>query len=122
MPRTETIIYKERSGKVPLLEWMNKLPRKVRYKWTERFEDLQEFGCDLRRPISAFLRDGIYELRVRRGNMNYRVLYSFVGENVVLLSHGLSKERKVPDVEIERAITRRENYLSNPVAHTYIER
>ena len=54
--------------------------------------------------------------------MNYRVLYSFVGENVVLLSHGLSKERKVPDVEIERAITRRENYLSNPVAHTYIER
>lgn len=122
MPRTETIIYKESSGRVPLLEWMDGLPRKVQDKWTERFEELEEFGRDLRRPISEYLRDHIRELRVRRGNVNYRVLYSFVGEDVVLLSHGLSKEDKVPNVEIDRAITRRENYLSNPVAHTYIER
>lgn len=122
MPRTETIIYKERSGRVPLLEWMSKLPRKVRYKWTERFEDLREFGHELRRPISAYLRDEIYELRARRGSVNYRVLYSFVGGNIVLLSHGCSKIEKVPDVEIDRAISRREAYLSDSVAHTYIER
>ena len=121
MPRTEIVIYKEKSGKVPLLEWMDRLPRKVQDKWTERLEDLREFGHELRRPICDKLRDEIYELRVKRGRVHYRVLYSFVGQNIVLLSHGCFKVKRVPDIEIDRAISRREAYLSNPEAHTYIE-
>jgi phage-related protein len=122
MPRTETIIYKEVDGRVPLLEWMDELPRKVQDKWTERFEDLREYGHELRRPICEYLRDKIYELRVKRGRVNYRILYSFVGENVVLLSHGCFKIKEMPPVEIDKAISRRNAYLKNPKAHTYIER
>lgn len=121
MPKTEIVIYKEKSGKAPLLEWLDGLPRKIRYKWTERFEDLEEFGYELKMPICKYLRDKIYELRVRRGRVNYRVLYSFVGQNVVLLSHGCTKEGKVPDGEINKAIERRDNYLSDSKAHTYEE-
>jgi phage-related protein len=121
MPRTETIFYKEKSGKAPLLEWMDTLPRKVVDKWTKRFELLQQFGFDLRRPICDYLRDEIYELRVDRGRIHYRVLYTFVGQNIVLLSHGCYKEKNVPEGEIDRAIKNRENYLSNPQVHTYEE-
>lgn len=121
MPRTETIIYKELSGEVPLLEWMGCLPRKIQDKWTERFEDLEEHGYELRRPICDILRDKIHELRVDRGNVHYRVLYTFVGQNIVLLTHGCYKIKEVPKTEIDRAIKRRENYLSNPEAHTYTE-
>ncbi|UCC22103.1 MAG: type II toxin-antitoxin system RelE/ParE family toxin [Planctomycetota bacterium] len=121
MPRTDIVIYKDRSGEAPLLKWMDRLPRKVQNKWTQRFAVLREFGCELRRPICDYLRNEIYELRVKRGKVNYRVLYSFVGQNIVLLSHGCSKEKEVPASEIDRAVYYRENYLSDPRAHTYVQ-
>ena len=121
MPGTEIVIYKEKNGRAPLLDWMDKLPQKVVDKLTARFELLKQFGFELRRPICDYLRDEIYELRLRTGRLNYRVLYSFVGQNVVLLSHGCCKEKKVPEDEINRAIKNRENYLSEPQAHTYTE-
>jgi len=118
MPRTELIIYKEKDNSVPLLKWMSSLSRKVQNKWTARFELLGQFGFDLRRPHCDILKDGIHELRLKMGTINYRVLYSFVGQNVVLLSHGFSKEREVPETEINRAIINRKNYLANPPVHT----
>lgn len=118
MPRTELIFYKEKDSSVPLLKWMSSLSRKVQNKWTARFELLGQFGFDLRRPHCDILRDGIYELRLKMGTINYRVLYAFVGRNVVLLSHGFSKEREVPEAEINRAIINRNNYLAKPPIHT----
>jgi hypothetical protein len=118
MPRTELIFYKEKDNSVPLLKWMSSLSQKVKNKWTARFELLGQFGFDLRRPHCDILRDGIYELRLKMGTINYRVLYAFVGRNVVLLSHGLSKEGKVPEAEINRAIINRNNYLAKPPIHT----
>jgi len=121
MPKAEVIIYKEKNGEVPLLRWMDGLSRKLRKKWTARFEELEKHGYELRRPICDYLRDEIHELRVKRGKVNYRVLYGFVGQNVVLLSHGCSKKGKVPEGEIDKAIERRNNYLSDREAHTYVE-
>ena len=38
--------------------------------------------------------------------INYRILYFFCGKNIACLSHGITKEDKVPGVEISRAIRR----------------
>jgi phage-related protein len=119
MPRTELITYKEKSGEVPLLRWLESLPDKVRNKWEARFELLERSGYELRRPACDYLRNDIYELRLRYGTIQYRVLYAFAGRNVVLLSHGFSKEGKVPDIEINRAIINLKNYLINPSIHTF---
>ncbi len=35
------------------------------------------------------------------------------------MAHGLTKEKKVPSKEIERAITRIEKYKANPKAHRF---
>jgi len=56
----------------------------------------------------------VRELRVRRGNVQYRLLYFFSGRNVAVLACALQKEDEVPDVEIDRAIERKRLVESNP--------
>src|SRR6266446_7035475 len=74
-------------------------------------------GHELRRPIADILRDGIYELRPSYQGVNYRILYFFSGKNIVVISHGLSKKAKVPAIEIDRAIERKNKYEANPEVH-----
>lgn len=119
MPKTNVIIYQEKDGTVPLLAWLDALPGKVQDKCIARIELLKEKSYDLRRPICDSLRGGIYELRAGYKNVNYRILYCFQGKNVVLLSHGCTKERRVPGKEIDRAIKNATNYVKDKTAHTY---
>ncbi len=78
-------------------------------------------GHELRRPTADYLRDKIYELRAKRGHVNYRILYFFHGREVAILAHGLTKEDKVPNNDIERAIQRKRQYEADPKKHTYQE-
>jgi len=119
MPQTEVLLFSERDGSCPLIEWMDSLSSKVRDKCIVRIERLAEMGHELRRPEADYLRDGIYELRAGFQGIHYRVLYFFSGKQAVI-SHGVVKEGKVPRREIELAIQRREQYRDDPSAHTYI--
>ena len=74
-------------------------------------------GHELRRPHAAPLRDGIHELRVRSGRVQYRMLYFFHDHRAVL-SHGCTKERIVPVAEVDRAIANRKKFAANPERHT----
>jgi len=58
-------------------------------------------------------------LRPSYQGVNYRILYFFAGENIVVVSHGLKKEREVPAVETNRAMERKAKFESDPAAHTY---
>src|SRR5204863_166520 len=100
MPRTHVVLFREANGTVPLLDWLARLPAKVRDKCVVRLERLRELGHELRRPEADFLRDGVYELRIGFRGMNYRILYFLHGEVAAIVSHGLVKERAVPSVEI----------------------
>jgi hypothetical protein len=83
-------------------------------------ERLEELGNELRRPVADYLQDGIYELRVHFRTMNYRMLYFFAGRRIVVVSHGLIKERRVPGKEILLADKRRRAFLDDPKAHTFV--
>ncbi len=74
----------------------------------------------MRRPIADLLRDGIHELRPSLAGVHYRILYFFHGANAVVISHGLTKEREVPKLEIERAIERMRRFRSHPARHTFV--
>ena len=104
---------------MPLLEWLDEQPEKVQDKFAALIELLEEKGYDLRRPSCDFLESGIYELRARYLNVQYRILYGFVGKNVILLSHGCTKEAEVPKKEIRRAVENLAKYKSDPDVHTY---
>ncbi len=120
MPKVQVVFYKDDRGRAPALEWLDQLPPKVRDKFIVRFERLKECGSELRRPEADMLRDGIYELRVRRMNVNYRALYFFVGSCAVV-SHGLTKMDRVPDKDIDRAIAWRGAFVREPHRHTHEE-
>ncbi len=108
MAQTEVFFFREpKSDSVPLLEWLDKLPRKVKAKCTARIDRLGELGNELRRPEADFLRDGIYELRASYQGVHYRMLYFFAGRAVVVVSHGLTKQRGVPPREIDQAVERK---------------
>ena len=122
MPNTEVCFFQEEPGDVPVLDWLRELRRcdkKAFAKCVVRIERLAELGHELRRPEADFLRDGIHELRIRKGRVNYRILYFFHGQNVSLLAHGLTKEDIVPEADIERALRRKEIYEAAPDEHTY---
>lgn len=72
-----------------------------------------------RLPVSQLY--GIFELRIRYYRQNYRILYSFHGEEIVVLLHGLVKETKVPDREINLAVERKRRFEMSPEVHTYYE-
>jgi phage-related protein len=118
MPKTPVLLFRESDGSTPLVEWLGDLPEKVRDKCVVRLRRLGEMGHELRRPEADFLRDGIYELRVGFRGMNYRMLYFFHGNIAAIVSHGLMKEREVPPNEIDRAVARMKQYLTNPRRHT----
>ena len=80
---------------------------------------LAEIGYELRRPEADYLRDGIYELRIGYRGINYRILYTFVGHRVALLTHGIVKESRVPPQEIDEAIFRKVKWEVDPKTHTY---
>ena len=75
MPRTEVILFKEDDKSVPLVEWLESVPKKPQAKCVAALARLEELGHELRRPEADYLRDDIHELRIRFQSVNYRMLY-----------------------------------------------
>lgn len=124
MPETKVLLYRDDDGTVPLLDWLAALESRNRTAYRKCRRHLvrrAQFGNELRRPVADYLRDGIYELRIRHTHVNYRILYGFVGNDVVLVSHGVTKERLVRGNEIDLAVQRLTRYRTNPSKYSFIE-
>ena len=124
MPTAEIRLFREDDGSTPFVDWLaaiEKRNRKTYEKCRSYLQRLADFGHELRRPTADFLRNGVYELRINHLGVNYRILYGFVGQDIVLVSHGISKEKKVPAKEIDLAVERLAKYRSNPTKHTSTE-
>jgi phage-related protein len=124
MPRTSVVFYREGTDDVPVLDWLRELCQTNQQAYATcvaAIERLASFGHELRRPLADYLRDGIYELRIRKGRVNYRILYFFFGRGLAILGHGLTKEGKVPAAEIDRCVRRKAAFKVAPAAHTYSE-
>jgi phage-related protein len=122
MPPVQVVYYQEDEGTIPMVEWLNNLKSqpKHRAKCIKSIGLLKSSGHDLRRPYAAPLRDDIYELRVQYGYIHYRMLYFFHGNTAVVLTHGVTKEKEVPSVEIDRAIRLKQKYEDDPDSHSFL--
>ena len=117
MPVSTIRLFRDDDGSVPFLEWLQDIEqrnRKVYEKCRSYLQRLADYGHELRRPTADLLRDGVYELRFTYLGVNYRILYGFVGKDLVLVSHGITKKKKVPSKEIDLARTRLEKFGTNP--------
>ena len=118
MPRTRVVIYRAGDGSSPFVDWFGDLPAKAKDKVMVRLRRLRELGHELRRPEADYLRDEIYELRTSFRGAHYRVLYFFHGNVAAIVAHGLTKERQVPNRDIDIAIRRKLEFEANPENHT----
>lgn len=124
MPITQVLFHRELDGRAPVLEWLRELKRRdpvALAKCIAGIERLRLLGHELRRPAADYLRNGIYQLRLRHGRVHHRILYFFHGRGVAVLAHGLTKEGAVPDQDIERALRRKRAFESRPEWHSHQE-
>ena len=117
MPPTELLVFREANGRIPMQDWLDLLPSKARAKCLAYMRLLAASGHELRRPVADFLRDGIYELRPSYRGVGYRILFFFYRQDAVVLSHGIVKTQKVPDIDIQRAIRRRNLVRAEPARY-----
>jgi len=127
VPATKIVFYQEqKGGAVPVVDWLNELKRKNPKAYAKcfgRIDRLSAEGHELRRPAADYLRDGIYELRAKYLNVQYRILYYFDGQNIAVLNHSIIKKTSaVPKKDIELAIKRKEKFEQDPKRHTYTGR
>jgi phage-related protein len=123
MPETQVLFFCDEK-ETPVRSWlvdMRKSDRRAYAKCIARLHLLAQLGHELRRPLADYLEQEIHELRIRRGRVNYRILYFFHGSDVAILTHGLIKEDKIPRADLARAILRRNAFLSDPEKHTFEE-
>ena len=123
MPPTQVFFFQDERD-IPVRNWLQELRRtdkRVYAKCVARIRLLAQLGHELRRPLADYLEKDIYELRIRRGRGNYRILYFFHGQNIAILAHGLVKEDVIPQADLTRAIKRKEAFLKDPEKHTYEE-
>ena len=119
MSEIKIVFYQEDDTEIPVLNWILSLEAKAQIKCLARIQRLQQRGHLLRRPEADYLRDDIYELRVRHRRANYRILYFFHERTAAVLAHGIVKERRVPPQDIERAIERKLRFQQNPERHSH---
>ena len=124
MPPVRVVYYQEDYETVPMKDWLEALRTqpKHRAKCVEWIGLLRDHGHDLRRPRADYLRDDIYELRVRFQKLRYCMLYFFYGKGQAVITHGITKQTgKVPSKEIDRAIEMKKRYEEAPESHSHWE-
>ncbi len=106
--------YKKRNGHIPVTEFLDDLEnKKLKAKVFQDISILEEFGYELREPLSKPLGDGIFELRTKFSSDITRVLYFFYhGKKIILTNGFLKKSGKTPTQVIELAKKYRADYYA----------
>jgi Phage-related protein len=106
-------IYVKADGTKPVREFLDSLEDKMRAKVTRGIWLLGEYGNELREPDTKYLGDGILELRIKQANNISRVLYFFMQDRKIVLTHGfIKKTQKTPTKEIRRSKKYRKEYIA----------
>jgi len=108
----KVIFYESDDGKRPAEKFLSTLEVKMRAKMVGILEILQENGNQLRETYSAYLHDGIFEIRGKIGSNITRILYFFFNDGKIILTNGfIKKTNKIPKNELALAKKYRKDYL-----------
>lgn len=116
MPGTAVLFYRE-SHRVPVLEWFEEASRETREEAIATIELLERFGYHLTSTHAKNIGGGIYELRLRVGRVQSRILFFFHGQGLVVLACAFEKEGTVPTGWIETASDYKAAFERDPPNH-----
>jgi phage-related protein len=104
--------FRDASGYIPVMVWMDGLPEEVRGKLLARIELLAQHGPTLDHPYTSQIEGKLREVRLRFGKTRYRVLYFFDEQRRGILLHGFTKNTEsVEQADIDLATTRMKYHL-----------
>ncbi len=104
MRKWEVYYYATADNRCDLAEFLDKLPAKNRKKVLAWITMLKENVPTLPRPYADILEDGIHELRIKLSGRQERILYFFVFQKCIILTHAFTRKTSaVPGREIEKA-------------------
>lgn len=107
----EVIFYEKTNGEIPVRDFIDSLNSKDAKSIKHVIDLLQKYGNQLQRPYSASLKNGIFELRAKGKDNQYRVLYFFIKGNYACLTNAcIKKTRIVSPKEIGIALKRKRDY------------
>ena len=101
----DVVLYKEASGKVPLLEWLKEFDQEER-KIIDRDIKYMQYTWPWKMPLIKPLGGGLMELRSKLKNRQVRI-FLILHEGRIILLHGfVKKTQKTPPNEIDIALKR----------------
>lgn len=107
--------YKAEKGEIPVMDFLLRLPPKIRAKTFSEIELLKKHGVNLRelyvKPIKGEKYNGIFELRTKFASDVNRIFYfAWSNNRFVLLIGFVKKDEKAPKMELDRALTYKKDY------------
>lgn len=102
----EIIFYRDISGRAPVQDFLDEIRRKNNVLWVRTIAGLEKLRYKdfHKEPLSKFLGDGLWELRVKSGNNILRIIYIFLKGKKIILLHGfIKKTQKTPVRELDIA-------------------
>ena len=109
-----TIEFYEIDSKCPVEEFLESISnQKLKEKTLRNIYELSLLGRNSRPPLSAHIRDGIFELRTKQSSNIDRIFYFFVIGNKIIMTNGYIKEKqKMDEEEFNRAKEYMNEYLN----------
>lgn len=105
------IYYENMDGKSEIYDYIENKKESNQSKIFAYLEKLEELGPNLPRPYADILTDGIHELRIKLSGEQVRILYFFIFQKYIILTHAFTKNTdKVPKKEINKAKQFREDF------------
>lgn len=108
----KTFYYTTSDGVCELSDYLDGLSSNNRQKVLAWITMLGERGPTLPRPFADLLEDGIHELRIKLSGEQTRILYFFVFQECIILTHSFTKKTEaVPKAEIAKAKKCRSDFM-----------
>lgn len=115
-----TILFYREGDEVLVLDWLDEFDQRTRRPVILAIERLAQLGHEARPPLVKHIGGNIYELRLMVGRVNFRILFFWDRLTAAVMVVGLTKEKDLPNTEVERARERKRRYEADPANH-YIE-
>ena len=105
--------YTTEDGQNPVRDFLVTLDKKTQVRFAWSIEQLRLRNIQARPPLVKHLEGKLWELREESNTNIYRVIYVFFTEQRIVFLHGFQKKtQKTPRREIDIALTRLEQYIS----------
>lgn len=103
LPLLDVRFYRTEAGNEPVRDWLRDLSREQRHLIGTEIKTVQ-IGWPLGMPLVRKMEQGLWEMRIDLGDTVARLMFTLLGDTLVLLHGFIKKSQKTPapDLAISR--------------------